>query len=66
MQEVSERLGIHRHTAYRWVRDGRLNARMTTHGDQRIWLVQLAEADLEQLKARPPTSAAPACNGKPT
>ncbi len=66
LQEVSERLGIHRHTAYRWVRDGRLNARMTTHGDQRIWLVQLAEADLEQLKARPPKSAAPACNGKPT
>ncbi len=36
LQEVSERLGIHRHTAYRWVRDGRLNARMITHGDQRI------------------------------
>jgi DNA invertase Pin-like site-specific DNA recombinase len=65
LQEVSERLGIHPHTAYRWVRNGRLKARIATHGDQRIWLVQLAETELQQPKAIPAKSAAPARCTKP-
>lgn len=65
LQEVSERIGIHPHTAYRWVRNGRLKARIATHGDQRIWLVQLAETELQQPKAIPAKSAAPARCRKP-
>ncbi len=65
LQKASERLGIHPHTAYRWVCNGRLKARIATHGDQRIWLVQLAETELQQLKAIPAKSAAPARCRKP-
>ena len=50
LQELSARLGIHRHTAYRWLREGRLPARMANRGDQRIWIVQMTEAELQQLK----------------
>ena len=50
LQELSARLGIHRHTAYHWLRQGRLPARMANRGDQRIWIVQMTEAELQQLK----------------
>jgi DNA invertase Pin-like site-specific DNA recombinase len=49
LQEVSDRLGIHRHTAYRWLQEGRLHGRMAARGDQRIWIVQMTEAELAQL-----------------
>jgi len=52
LQEASARLGIHRHTAYRWLREGRLRARMATRGDQRIWIVQMSAAELDQLRER--------------
>lgn len=52
LQETSARLGIHRHTAYRWLREGRLRARMATRGDQRIWIVQMSAAELDQLRER--------------
>jgi DNA invertase Pin-like site-specific DNA recombinase len=38
LHEAAARLGIHRHTAYHWVRQGRLPDRVTKRGDQRIWL----------------------------
>ena len=50
LHEAAARLGIHRHTAYQWVRQGRLPGRVTTRGDQRIWLVHMSEAELEQLR----------------
>jgi excisionase family DNA binding protein len=50
LHEAAARLGINRHTAYRWIRQGRLPGRVTTRGDQRIWLVQMTEAELDQLR----------------
>jgi hypothetical protein len=50
LHEAAARLGIHRHTAYRWVRQSRLPGRVTTRGDQRIWLVQMTEAEFDQLR----------------
>jgi excisionase family DNA binding protein len=50
LHEAAARLGVHRHTAYQWVRQGRLPGRVTTRGDQRIWLVQMTEAELDQLR----------------
>ncbi|WP_250265999.1 recombinase zinc beta ribbon domain-containing protein, partial [Rhodovastum atsumiense] len=50
LHEAAARLGIHRHTAYQWVRQGRLPARVATRGDQRIWLVQMTEAEFDQLR----------------
>ena len=50
LHEAAARLGIHRHTAYQWIRQGRLPGRVTTRGDQRIWLVQMTETELDQFK----------------
>jgi DNA invertase Pin-like site-specific DNA recombinase len=50
LHEAAARLGIHRHTAYHWVRQGRLPGRVTKRGDQRIWLVQMTEAEFNQLR----------------
>jgi len=50
LHEAAARLGIHRHTTYQWIPQGRLPRRVTTRGDQRIWLVQMTEAELDQLR----------------
>src|SRR6201995_168660 len=50
LHEAAARLGINRHTAYRWIRQGRLPGRVTTRGDQHIWLVQMTETELDQFK----------------
>jgi len=50
LHEAAARLGIHRHTAYQWIRQGRLPGRVTTRGEQRIWLVQMTETELDQFK----------------
>ena len=50
LHEAAARLGIHRHTAYQWVRQGRLPGHVTTRGDQRIWLVHMSEAELDHLR----------------
>jgi predicted DNA-binding transcriptional regulator AlpA len=50
LHEAAARLGINRHTAYQWIRRGQLPGRITTCGDQRIWLVQMTEAELDQLR----------------
>jgi excisionase family DNA binding protein len=52
LHEAAARLGIHRHTAYQWVRQGRLPGRVATRGDQRIWLVQMTEAEFNQVRQR--------------
>jgi excisionase family DNA binding protein len=54
LHEAAQRLGIHRHTAYRWLRDGRLRGRMADRGEQRIWLVQMNGDEFEQAKAASP------------
>ena len=41
LHEAAERLGIHRHTAYYWLRVGRLRGQLAAHGGQRIWLVTM-------------------------
>jgi len=51
LHEAAARLGIHRHTAYRWLRQGRLPGRMAARGDQRIWLVQMTDAELAQIRS---------------
>jgi len=51
LHEAAQRLGVHRHTAYRWLRDGRLRGRMAERGEQRIWLVQMSGEELDQAKA---------------
>lgn len=57
LHEAAARLGIHRHTAYHWVRQGRLPGRVTKRGDQRIWLVQMTEAEFDQMRqSNKPTS----------
>jgi excisionase family DNA binding protein len=50
LHEAAARLGVHRHTAYQWVRQGRIPGRLTTRGDQRIWLVQMTKVGLDQLR----------------
>ncbi|WP_157997292.1 helix-turn-helix domain-containing protein, partial [Rhizobium favelukesii] len=44
LQELSEKLGIHRQTAYGWLRRGKLKGRIVEVGTQRIWLVSLSHA----------------------
>ncbi|WP_331000950.1 helix-turn-helix domain-containing protein [Rhizobium sp. T136] len=44
LQELSEKLGIHRQTAYGWLRRGELKGRIVEVGTQRIWLVSLSHA----------------------
>jgi len=36
---------------YRWLRNGRLRSRMAERGEQRIWLVQMSDEELDQAKA---------------
>ena len=50
LQEAAARLGIHRHTAYHRLRRGKLRGRMVARGDQQIWIVQMTEAELDQVK----------------
>jgi len=57
LHQAAERLGIHRHTAYRWLRQGRLRGRLATRGGQHIWLVTMAGGDLDQIRAALPRSA---------
>ena len=59
LHEAATRLGIHRHTAYRWLRQGRLPGRMAARGDQRIWLVQMSEAELAQIRSAQAISPSP-------
>lgn len=56
LQEVAVRLGLHRHTVYRWLRKDRLPGRLASRGDQRIWLVQMTQTELDQFRN---ASAAP-------
>jgi DNA-binding CsgD family transcriptional regulator len=44
LQELSEKLGVHRQTAYGWLRRGKLKGRIAKVGTQRIWLVSLSHA----------------------
>lgn len=57
LHEAAKRLGVHRHTVYRWLRDGRLRGRIAERGEQRIWLVQMSGEELDQVR----TAASPAC-----
>jgi excisionase family DNA binding protein len=54
LHEAAERLGIHRHTAYHWLRAGRLRGKLATRGGQRIWLVTMTGVELDQLRAALP------------
>jgi hypothetical protein len=54
LHEAAERLGIHRHTAYHWLRLGRLRGQLAARGGQRIWLVTMTGAELDQLRAELP------------
>src|SRR5690606_11447052 len=38
LQELSEKLGVHRQTAYGWLRRGQIRGRLAKVGTQRIWL----------------------------
>jgi len=52
LHEAAAQLGIHRHTAYHWLRRGKLRGRMVARGDQQIWIVQMTEPELDQLRPR--------------
>jgi len=56
LHEAADRLGIHRHTAYRWLRQGRLRGKLATRGGQHIWLVTMAEGELDQIRTALPPS----------
>jgi excisionase family DNA binding protein len=56
LHEAAKRLGVHRHTAYRWLREGRLRGRMATRGGQRIWLVRMDADELDRIRATVPAS----------
>ncbi|RMI14111.1 recombinase family protein, partial [Pseudoroseomonas wenyumeiae] len=51
LHEAADRLGVHRHTAYRWLQQGCLRGRVATRGKQRIWLVQMSGDELDQVRA---------------
>ena len=55
LHEAAERLGVHRHTAYRWLREGRLRGRLAARGGQRIWLVRMSAGELDRIRTEPPT-----------
>ena len=44
LQELAEQIGVHRQTAYGWLRRGKLKGRIVKVGTQRIWLVSLSHA----------------------
>jgi len=44
LQELCEYLGVHRQTAYGWLRRGQLKGRLAKIGTQRIWLVSRSQA----------------------
>ena len=46
LQELSEKLGVHRQTAYGWLRRGKLKGRLTKVGTQQIWLVSLSQSSI--------------------
>jgi excisionase family DNA binding protein len=50
LHEAAARLGIHRHTAYHWLRRGKLRGHMIARGGQQIWIVQMTEAELDQAR----------------
>ncbi len=50
LQEVATRTGIHHCTVYRWLRQGHLRGHIAARGDQRIWIIEITEAELRQLK----------------
>lgn len=50
LHEAAAWLGIHQHTAYHWLRRGKLRGRMVARGDQQIWIVQMTETELDQIK----------------
>ena len=56
LHEAAERLGIHRHTTYHWLRRGRLRGRLVARGGQRIWLVTMAAGELDEIRAAQPRS----------
>jgi excisionase family DNA binding protein len=50
VQEVATRTGIHHCTVYRWLRQGHLGGHITALGNQRIWIIEITEAELDHLK----------------
>jgi excisionase family DNA binding protein len=56
LHEAAKHLGIHRHTAYRWLRQGRLRGKLATRGGQHIWLVTMTGGELDQIRAALPRS----------
>ena len=50
LHEAAARLGIHRHTAYHWLRRGKLRGHMIARGGQQIWIVQMTEAELDPAR----------------
>lgn len=56
LHEVAQWLGVHRCMVYRWMCQGRLNARLAIQGRHRVWLVQMHEADLAMLQSQAATS----------
>ena len=62
LHEAAERLGVHRHTAYLWLREGRLRGCMAARGGQRIWLVRMSSDELDRIRA----AALPDGNRNPT
>ena len=56
LHETADRLGIHRHTAYRWLRQGHLRGKLATRGGQHIWLVTMTAGELDQIRAALPRS----------
>jgi len=50
LHEAAARLGIHRQTAYHWLRRGKLRGRMVARGDRRIWIVSMTKAELDQIR----------------
>ncbi len=56
LQDAADRLGVHYQTAYRWVRAGRLEARLV---DGRYLITRHALASVEQRRTAPGRPAAP-------
>jgi Domain of unknown function (DUF4158) len=66
LQKVTTRTDIHHCTVYRWLRQGHLRGHITARGDQRIWIIEISEAELDHKGGRVKLQPKPDLHRNPT
>lgn len=50
VRQLASKLGLDKTTVSRWVREGRLRARMEKINGQKTWIIQATETEIEQIR----------------